>query len=393
MTHQRTRFAEQILAKSLTYSPCVGLIGMRQVGKSTLLKSFAKSYHTFDDDAFLRQFENEKSTILENGMGPIALDEIQKHPPAFDALKLSIDRKKRMGRFLISGSVRFSARKQIRESLTGRIVTLEIFPLGLAECHERTLNPLLKEIHSVNLPHLFELLKKRKLVTTSERIRYLETGGLPGICFRRDSQVRSELFEQHLDTLLRRDIHLVKQTRLSFEQLRAILTVVAGRQGLAINMSDMARLTGCSMPTIKTALETMSGLFLVRPYGKSWFIEDAGLARHLARSPTNTPRLDMLHAAYYELRLQHALYLRHQAIMKPYLTRGGIDVPFFFEFKDGLRVAILLDAGENPSEKSLKSVTWMKKRFSHLKALILTENGPARILDENIAMLPLNAIF
>lgn len=393
MTHQRIRFAEKEISKALSYSPCVGLVGMRQVGKSTLLKKFAKSYQSFDDDAFLRRFDDEKTMLLEQGPGPIALDEIQKHPPVFDALKLTIDRQKRMGRFLVSGSVRFASRKQIRESLTGRIVALEIFPLSLAECHGQSINPLLKNILTLSLSRLVSSLKQRRSVTTMERNHYLETGGLPGICFRRDASVRAELFEQHLDTLLRRDIHFVRQVRLSFVQLKAILMAIAGRQGLAINLSEIARMAGCSMPTIKNALEAMEGLFLVRPYGKTWFIEDAGLAHHLSQMPGHTERLSMICAAYYELRLQHSFHLRHEAIMNPYTTRGGIDVPFLFEFKNGNRLAILVDAGERASEKSLKSTTWMKKRFSKFKAIILTDGDQAHQLNNDCACLPLNWIF
>jgi len=393
MTHQRIRFVEQSIIKALSYSPCVGLIGMRQVGKSTLLKRFSKSYFTFDDDAFMRRFDSEKTAILEQGPGPIALDEIQKHPPTFDALKLSIDRKKRMGRFIVSGSVRFSSRKQIRESLTGRLVAMEVLPLGLSECHERKTNPLLKEIRTANLSQLIKVLKQRRPATAAELKHYLSTGGLPGICFRRDPQVRAELFDQHLDTLLRRDIQLICQMRLSFSQLKGILVAVASRQGLPVNLSEVARLAGCSMPTAKTALVAMEGLFLVRPYGNSWYIEDIGLANHLSQLPSASPRLDMVRAAYYELRLQQSLHLRHEAAMKPYTTRGGIDVPFLFEFKDGFCLAILVDTGENPSEKSLKSVTWMRKRYPNLTAIILTNGAQAQLLDPNCASMPINWIY
>lgn len=366
---------------------------MRQVGKSTLLKRFATTYRTFDDDAFLRDFDNEKSILLEHSPGPIALDEIQKYPPAFDALKLSIDRKKRMGRFLVSGSVRFSSRKQIRESLTGRIVLLELFPLSLAECHNRGINPLLKMIHSVTLAKLLETLNRKNWITKTQRDHYLRTGGLPGICFRRDEAVRTELYAQHLDTLLRRDIHLVRQVRLSFTQLRGLLTAVAGLEGLPVNLSHLARLTGCSMPTVKTVLEALEGLFLVRSYGKTWFIEDLGLSHYLRGNFVSEDRISLVRSAYHELRLQYYLHARNDAIMKPYVTRGGIDVPFFFEFKDGTRLAILIDAGESPSEKSLKSVAWLKKRFPRFKALILTATGNGIEISKDCISMPLNWIY
>lgn len=393
MTHERSRAAAANIAHALSYTPCVGVLGMRQVGKSTLLRHFATTYHTFDDDSFLRRFDEIKTSVLEHSRAPVALDEIQKHPPAFDALKLSIDRKKHMGRFLVSGSVRFSSRKQIRESLTGRIVTLEIFPLSLAECHGRPACPWLGEICTRPLSKVLQRMQRRQLATPSEIEHYLNTGGLPGICFRRDSKVRAELFEQHIDTLLRRDIHLVHSTRLSFAQLRGILVALCEQQGLPVNVSRLARQAGCSVPTARTALAAMEGLFLIRPYGKSWFIEDAGLARHLGGDTRTLTRMKMISAAYYELRLQQSLHLRNEAVLRPYTTRGGIDVPFFFEFRDGFRLAILIDASDRPSEKSLKSITWMKKRFTHFRAVILTGGAESFELNEDAMALPLNWIF
>lgn len=393
MTHQRTRGTEDLIAKTLSYAPCVGVLGMRQVGKTTLLKKFASTYRTFDEDAFLRGFDGEKTALLEHSPGPVGLDEIQKHPPVFDALKLSIDNKKRMGRFLVSGSVRFASRKQVRESLTGRIVTLEVFPMGLAECHGKKTSLILRRAHSNAFAPLLKNAKQAAWATPAQREHYATSGGLPGICFRRDAAVRGELHEQHLDTLLRRDIHLVRQMRLSYQQLRDLMTALAGIEGLPANLSHLSRQTGCSMPTIKSTLQALEGLFLVRPYGKTWFIEDAGLAHHLRGGGMTNTRMTMIREVYRELRLQHSLYVRHDAVMRPYLTRGGIDVPFLFDFKDGVKLAILIDAGEWPSEKSLKSLTWMRKRFEKLRALILTSGTEGLAISRDCITMPIGWIY
>lgn len=68
-------------------------------------------------------------------------------------------------------------------------------------------------------------------------------------------------------------------------------------------------------------------------------------------------------------------------------------MPFFFEFKDGKKLAVLVDVGESPSEKSLNSVTWMRKRFSGLKALILTGGGDGVEISKDCVAVPLNWIY
>ena len=386
MPHERPRHAEGPLKKALTYSPCTGLIGMRQVGKSTLLKKQAKTYHTFDDDRFRLLFEREGHGILESDSSPLALDEIQKYPPAFDMLKVSIDRLKKPGRFLVSGSVRFGSRRQIRESLTGRIVLIELFPFTSAECHGRPASRFLQllERPARDLP---SLLSKNAWASERQVRSYLEIGGLPGICFRRDPAVRSDLFAAHLETLLARDIQLVRKTNLPFQKLLQLLGEVAKNQGLPTNVSHLARLLGASPPTIRQVLDALHGLFLIRPYGNTWFVEDPGLSSHLSPvqgAPTRFDRIRLLHT---ELQVQLAYQLGHRAI-RPYQTRGGIDIPFLVEFKNGKRVALCVDDGKVPSNKTLKSLSWAGKRMARLEKLILLDSDKAFMTSTGIPCFP-----
>ena len=81
MAHHRDRIMETVLKKNLTWSPSVSLIGMRQTGKSTLIKMFSESYLTFDDDSLPARFSREGDAILNQGPFPLGLDEVQKYPP------------------------------------------------------------------------------------------------------------------------------------------------------------------------------------------------------------------------------------------------------------------------------------------------------------------------
>lgn len=371
MPHERARHAEVLIKKALTYSPCVGLIGMRQTGKSTLLRRHARTYRTFDDDRFLVRFEREGHGIIESSDVPLALDEIQKYPPAFDMLKLSIDALKKPGRFLISGSVRFGSRRQIRESLTGRVVLTELFPFTLAECHHRVLSPFLKCVGEESGDKLVTALSRRAWAHERHLDRYRQAGGLPGICFRREPAIRADFLAAHLETLMDRDIHLVKRTRLSVNKLLSLLVEIARAQGLPMNLSHLARLAGVSMPTISSVLQAMQALFLIRPHGKTWFLEDAGLSSLLAPVGGSVTRFDMMRLLYGEFKTQLGYQLKNEASLGPYQTRGGIDIPFLIEFRKGKKAAIMAEEEDIPSNKALKSLAWAKKRFSRLETLIL----------------------
>lgn len=360
---------------------------MRQVGKSTLLRKFSASHHSFDDEEFLRKFERSAKTYLDQKNIPIALDEVQKFPPAFDALKFSIDSFNRPGRFLISGSVRFSSRRQIRESLTGRIALAELMPLTLAECHERKASVFLDLVLTKSDEGLTRHLKKHAWASETQIMHYLKTGGLPGICFKREETVRWQLLQNHLDTLLGRDIHLIVNTKLTTDKLRRVVSALAREQGLPVSYTKLARLASVSVPTIQNLLFALQGLFLIRSYGKTFYLEDAGLSHALHATGDTFQHLDMVRYLYYELRTQNGLSSKRRQI-EPFTTRGGMDVPFVVSSGRGHRVAISVDEAEYPSDKSIKSLVWYRKRFPQTRLIVLTRATSARTLVSGVLCLP-----
>jgi len=388
MTHYRSRIIENELKKALAYSPCVGILGMRQVGKSTLLKKYSQRYFSFDDDEFLIRFGVAAKTYLEEMSYPLGLDEVQKYPPAFDALKFAVDSLKKTGRFLLSGSVRFSARKEIRESLTGRIVILEVMPLTLSECHGARVSEFLKKLFHSTDELLLKKIGSAAWATEEQVVHYSKTGGLPGICFRREEAIRLRMLDNHLDTLFGRDIHLIVKTKLSIKKLKDVVAAIAREQGLPISYSTLARLASVSVPTMQSLLVALQGLFLIRSYGKTYFVEDAGLSHFLSPMNNLVDRRDMLRCLYGEFKTQMETQLKFEATLEPFTTRGGIDVPFVGTFKNGERIAIGVEAHDQPSDKTVKSLVWFKKKFPKSRLFILTRGNKTMKLSSGIVCVP-----
>lgn len=390
MPHARNRFAEAIILKDMSFSPCVGLVGMRQVGKTTLLKKFGRHYVSFDQEEAVSRISREGWEFLQQGPFPLALDEIQKHPPTFDALKFAIDTRKVPGRYLISGSVRFGSRRGIRESLTGRMTLVELFPLTLAECHNRPFSTFLSLLHR-NKP--VEILKARAWCPETALKNYLTSGGLPGICFKRDDDVKQRLWEFHLDTLLTRDIHLIRQVRVSTNKLINLLRELARLQGMPISLIHLARLIGISAPGTKQILQAMEGLFLIRPHGNTCFIEDIGLSHYLVPWTGRISRFDMLRLLYHEFRVTARLFIGSGVELTSYHTRGGIDIPLVFKFRTGQYLAIGIDDEENPSEKTLKGLTWFKKRHTSSRTVVLYRGDKEYTTASGTLCLPWTWVF
>jgi len=147
MPHIRQRYVTNLIEKAKLLSPIVGLLGHRQVGKTTVLELLANSYSTLDSKSLLDMANKFPEEFLVNHhSGFQAIDECQLAPALFPALKEWVRKKKQPGQFLLSGSVRFTSRKLIQESLTGRIVNFELLPLSVSEIAQLELPQTLKMI-------------------------------------------------------------------------------------------------------------------------------------------------------------------------------------------------------------------------------------------------------
>ena len=201
MPHARPRFALESLGGLARFWPVVGLIGLRQVGKTTLTLQLPKvgEQVSLDDDQALEEAEASPSVFLSKRHEPLLIDEVQKAPKLFDAIKLTVDRKRRPGRFFLTGSARFSAKLGIRESLAGRIGLLQLHPLTLAEAQEK---PFAKN----QLAPFHNDISQRPRFSLDEFSAGMRLGGLPVPMFTRAPQQRRMYWRSWLDSILYRDI-------------------------------------------------------------------------------------------------------------------------------------------------------------------------------------------
>ena len=134
--HGVKRCYENLLNKYLKQFPCVGIIGPRQCGKTTLLKSLPLEWKRFDLEraADFEMIARDPDLFLRLNGDRVALDEAQLVPQVFPALRVAIDeRRTDRGRFVVTGSSSPSLLGSITESLAGRIAVIEMAPLSWSE--------------------------------------------------------------------------------------------------------------------------------------------------------------------------------------------------------------------------------------------------------------------
>jgi predicted AAA+ superfamily ATPase len=324
------------------------------------------------------------------------LDEVQKCPSLFDEVKAQVDQRKTPGRYLLTGSVRFSSKRDIRESLTGRILTLELLPLGLAESHQKHLSdavPLILE-GIAKEERLLEKLNDRAWATPKNMNQFLESGGLPGICFHRDPVIHRESMDNHIDTLLGRDLFQVYRSKLSIVRLKELLRLIALTCGQPINKSMLARELSTTVPTIGAHLAAFESLFLIRTHGQGYYMEDQGLASHLCRFDRFTALADLRRKVFAELQQQLHYRFRSDVELSTYVSTSGNAVPFLFKFTGGRRLGFILDEGDRPSNSSLKVATWFRKKFGeNSTAVILHLGANASVVNFKTIAIPYTWIY
>jgi predicted AAA+ superfamily ATPase len=347
MAHLRKRYIQNNFDKVVAHSPLLGIVGHRQVGKTTFLEKNAKTYFTLDSKSEFTEASLDPQNYLKNRAGTfVGIDECQLVPELFPALKEWVRTHKKPGQFLLSGSVRFTSREAIKESLTGRIMNLEISPLLLAEIEEQKLPSFCYDALSAD--SLDNFTHQREIsISSSNRLsklieKYFLQGGLPGVCFIRDNNLRAGKFDDYLLTILDRDLRLVKKILLPFSDILKLVKTLSTQQGQPIDYSFLRSQTGISVPTIKKILYALEAVFILRfvpiegsTSGSTFYFEDQGERVHLFGGIPDILS-SLAHFAFTNVRPQFSYRLGERVQCFQYRTRGGALVPIAFKSPKGV---------------------------------------------------------
>jgi predicted AAA+ superfamily ATPase len=247
------RIAEQLTSTYLRQFRLVGIMGPRQSGKSTMIRTLLQDkyqYLTFDNLSVRDHFYTQPQDFLQQYNRNIIFDEVQQAPELFPALKILADEDPNdKGRFVLTGSGQYLLSKNISESLAGRIGLVSLLPFQFNEC------------------------------TLNMQDKYIYTGGYPEVITGTFSEPHA-YFNSYLNTYIQKDL----RNMLNVSDLNAFtlfLRLLASRASQILNMSDMAKETGYSVTTITrwlSILEASYIIFLLRPFYNN-------LGKRMVKSP------------------------------------------------------------------------------------------------------------
>jgi predicted AAA+ superfamily ATPase len=235
------RLLEPDLAEMLTRNPVVGLLGPRQVGKTTLALAVEENrpsiYLDLESPSDLAKLAEPELFLRRHEGKLVILDEIQRVPGLFQVLRGLVDQGRRSGkgngRFLVLGSAGIDLLQQSSESLAGRIAYTELPPLLLEETGAKTADPL-----------------------------WLR-GGFPSSFTASDDAASLEWRRNFVRTYLERDIPQLGP-RIPAETLRRLWVMLAHDQGGMVNAARLAAALGVSGQTVGRYIDLLCDLLLVR---------------------------------------------------------------------------------------------------------------------------------
>ncbi|MEL7118919.1 MAG: ATP-binding protein [Bacteroidota bacterium] len=252
-----TRHIENKILEDLTFFPVVGIVGPRQVGKTTLAKSIRNKIDKetllldLELDSDLTKLEDAETYLKMHQDKCVIIDEIQRLPRLFPLLRALVDIKREPARFILLGSASPHLIKESSETLAGRIAYTELTPFSLLEIEE-----------SIDI-------QKHWLI-----------GGFPESVLSPNDDFSWRWLQSFVQTFIERDLRTLGHD-VSSVTLSRMLSMLGHVNGQLQNASEISRSLGVSSPTVKKYLDLLEGSFIINRL-QPYFIN---VKKRLVKSP------------------------------------------------------------------------------------------------------------
>jgi uncharacterized protein len=377
------------LEEAIASARVVNLIGPRQVGKTTLVRDLFGHgrFITLDDAAVLSAIEADpegqlSSLMHDIGGAPLIIDEAQRSTNLALAIKRVVDVERRKGQFVLTGSSNVFTTTDVADSLAGRMRTLKLWPLSVAEIKSGPVSHFVDWAMQKD-PNLGQISDPEPLAR-SDYIELILAGGFPET---RALPLRSRqrAYRDYIDAVVERDVADITPVRKP-DALRVLIDQMAARTAQEINTSELAKLTKLQRVTVDQYLDILIRLSMLTKLGAwtsgegkreikqaKYHFVDSGIACALRRFTNTTFDIDIMPQALGGLlesfvagELQRALPMQ-DADYRLYHWRSA----------EQREIDILIDGGSHLVCVEIKaSASVSGDDFKHLKWF--SKDGPGR---------------
>ena len=256
------RRAEPAIRTAISDTPVVCVVGARQVGKTTLVRTLdpRRTYVTLDDDATAQTAQADPRGFLESltaSKAPVTIDEVQRAPALLPAIKAMVDADRRPGRFLLTGSANLRLLPTMRESLAGRMEAVELHPLTEAE-KAGAKGRFVASFLEARMPTRVSTVDRSSLDLPDRITR----GGYPEPLTRSAPRAR-QWHQQYASSIIQRDAHEFADIR-NETKLADLLTLAAIQTGTLLDMTRLANDVKIQRDTVERYMTVLERLYLLR---------------------------------------------------------------------------------------------------------------------------------
>jgi predicted AAA+ superfamily ATPase len=274
------RFAATLVAAALQDTPVVMVNGPRQSGKTTLVRGFAgadRTYVDLDDDTVLAAARSDPTGFIRGHVRAV-FDEVQRAPELLRAIKVAVDRDRRPGRYLLTGSANVLTLPTVSESLAGRMEVVRLLPLSRAEVHG-------KRPAFIERAFTGAFVKPREHLVGDELVRAVLAGGYPEMLRRSQPQRRQTWAREYVNAIVQRDVRDVADVE-KLDRLPRLVRMLAHHSGQLTNFIQIGGKIALDDKTARKYVAILEQLFLVQRL-EPW-------SRNRAKRLVKTPKLHFL---------------------------------------------------------------------------------------------------
>ena len=408
------RYSKEQVKIALSDTPVVFVMGPRQVGKTTLVQSLIEEeksdkweFFSLDDKIQYDVVQNDRIGFIRNlPKEHVVLDEAQRIPNLFRAIKQSVDENRKPGRFILISSANALLIPGIADSLVGRVEVIKLNPAS--ECELRNERPTF----------LNKLLNQEYFSSQDVRVRdYLlkrvVTGCYPEPLQCNNSELSANWYREFLNTFIRHDFHHLPQIDHP-EKLIDLLILVAFGAGELRNLTELAKKIGVNRTTAKKYVGLLEVSFLVERLPAWYSSEYQRLVRAPKLYPVDTGLMCAIRGlneerllkkpkdfgiavktfVYNEL-LKQAVWIDDRLKFSHYRDKDKVEVDFIIENAAGDCFAIEVKSGATLTSKDFVGL----KRFKEIAGdrfklgVILYDGDRTSAFGDRLFTVPLGSLW
>lgn len=406
------RHAAAFASEALDAFPALVIQGARQVGKSTFAQILSRDRRalllTLDDPSVLDAARSDPvAFVTQFAEGTLVIDEVQRAPELILPVKASIDRDRRPGRFILTGSSDLLRMSRTPDSLAGRAVSVHLRTLSQGEIAGR---------HDDLLGRLKSQPSVAGFTSATDRAGYVEAlsaGGYPEARLL-SPRLRNAWFDSYVERLMEHDLPDVAP-RVDRGRMTALLRLVAANQAGELVKARLARDSGVPESSVTTYLDLLETMYLTESLApwtpnltsressrRKQFVSDPALALRLSRvsaqqlAPIASPFLGAAVEAFVagELFRQQS-WSAEEFELFHYRDRDGREVDIVAEFFDGSVIGLEVKSGATYRTEHFTGLRLLRERLGDrfLGGYVLGTAAESIAFGDRLWGLPISALW